>query len=102
MTKVELKSAWDGGSRSEYAIVKVDTLERKALPTSTHPYFDVSGRGISPGDNGAVAVDAQGSITLKFLPPDFVLVEAGTFMGKPATAHIYVSVATQLALPASI
>jgi hypothetical protein len=83
-----INSFWDGGSRAEYAIVHLPTTTRKALPTSTHPYFDVASRGIA-GESADVEVSDRGLITLKHLPPGFALVEAGTSCGKAATAHVF-------------
>jgi hypothetical protein len=36
-------------------------------------------------------VDGRGNATLKVLPEGFVLVEAGTFLGKPATAKVFLN-----------
>lgn len=84
-----INSYWDGGSRDEYAVVHVPTLRTKPLPTSTHPYFDVAGRGMANNETADVVSDRRGNVTLKRLPPDFVLVRAGTFCGKAATATVY-------------
>jgi hypothetical protein len=86
----EINSYWDGGSRDEYAIVDLVTGQRKNLPTSTHPYFDVARYGVQ-GENEMVAVSERGNITLKLLPENFALVRSGTFCGKPATAHVFVN-----------
>ena len=88
---VNINSYWDGGSRDEYAIVELASNTRKALPTSTHPYFDVARRGLVNPESPDVAVDHVGNITLKHLPEGFALVSAGTFCGKPATAHVYLN-----------
>lgn len=88
-----INSYWDGGSRSEFAIVELATLRRAPLPTQTHPYFDVAARGVTNAQDGIVKVDHVGNITLETLPEGFVLVEAGTFCGKPATAHVFVPAA---------
>ena len=83
-----INSYWDGGSRSEYVIVALDTVQRKALPTSTHPYFDVARKGVAGTETPDIAVDHVGNVTLKHLPEGFALVEAGIFCGKQATARI--------------
>lgn len=88
--EVNLNSYWDSGSRAEFAIVELATGQRKPLPTRTHPYFEVARYGIS-GENEVISVDHAGNITLKVLPEGFALVEAGTFCGRPATAHVYVN-----------
>ena len=88
---VNVNSYWDGGSRSEFAIVDLATMQRKSLPTRTHPYFDVAARGMTNAENEIVKVDHVGNVELKVLPEGFALVEAGTFCGKPATAHIYLN-----------
>ena len=90
---VNINSYWDGGSKDEYAIVELATLQRKLLPTSTHPYFDVAARGVANAENTDVIVDHVGNITLKRLPEGFALVAAGAFCGKPATAHVWVNAA---------
>lgn len=86
---VSINSYWDGGSKDEYAIVHLASLRRKSLPTSTHPYFDVARHGVCETGNADVEVDHVGNIKLKRLPEGFALVRAGTFCGKPATAHVY-------------
>lgn len=88
---MNINSYWDGGSRDEYAIVHLPTMRVKALPTASHPFFDLAGRGVANQENGDVAVDHVGNVTLKRLPADFALVSAGTFCGKPATARVYFS-----------
>ena len=85
-----VNSYWDGGSKDEFAIVELLTLQRRDLPTSSHPYFDVERRGLSSTENEHVSVDRVGNVTLKHLPDGFALVRAGTFCGKPATAAVYV------------
>ena len=84
-----INSYWDGGSRDEYAIVELATLARKSLPTSTHPYFDISARGLSSTQDDYVTIDHVGNVSLKRIPQGYALVSAGTFCGKPATAHVY-------------
>lgn len=86
---VTLNSYWDGGTRSEFAVVELATLKRKSLPTATHPYFDVAARGLAQVENQDITIDRVGKITLKHLPEGFALVEAGTFCGKAATGHIH-------------
>jgi hypothetical protein len=88
-----INSYWDGGSRSEFALVELASLRRASLPTATHPYFDVQARGMANASDNMVEVDHVGNITLKTLPEGFVLVEAGTFCGKAATAHVFVPAA---------
>ena len=90
---VGINSYWDGGSKSEFAVVELATLRRAGLPTSTHPYFDVASKGLTNAQDGVVKVDHVGNVTLETLPDGFVLVEAGTFCGKAATAHIFVPAA---------
>ena len=90
---IGINSYWDGGSRREYAIVELATMRRHALPTSTHPYFDVVRKGAADTETAALAVDGRGNATLKMLPDGFALVKAGTSCGKPATAHVYVNMA---------
>jgi hypothetical protein len=87
---VNVNTFWDGGSRDEYAIVELATGKRHALPTRTHPFFDIASRGVS-GETEALSVDARGNITLKLLPDGFALVQGGIFCGKTATAHIYLN-----------
>lgn len=88
---LNINSYWDGGSRDEYAIVELATMQRRAMPTSTHPYFDIAARGMANQDNGIVESDRVGNLTLKLLPEGFALVRAGTFCGKAATAHVYLN-----------
>ena len=85
---IQLNSYWDGGSKSEYRLVHLDTFRTLALPTSTHPYFDVARYGVQ-GENEAVSVDARGNVTLKTIPVNMCLVETGYFCGKPMTASFY-------------
>ena len=93
-----INSYWDGGSRSEYAIVHLPTLQRKALPTQSHPYFDVARAGMANAENQDLAVDHVGNVTLKHLPVDFALIQGGTFCGKTATAHVMVNPANMTKL----
>lgn len=85
---VNVNSYWDGGSRDEYGLVDIRTGRAGKLPTATHPYYDVARHGVE-GENSLVSVDARGNVTLKALPDGVALVSAGTFCGKPATAHVY-------------
>jgi len=76
---------WDGGSRSEYTAV---TLDGK-------PVGDLSKYNmVAPWQN-----PANGS-TLP-IPPGVVVIKHGVFMGKPATAYIYVNPADMPALLAA-
>lgn len=84
-----INSFWDGGSRDIYVLIDLATMKDQPLPTSTHPYFDVAAKGMAGGSSDAVEVDPRGNITLKVLPDNFALVQAGTFQGKPSTAHIF-------------
>jgi hypothetical protein len=88
---LSINSYWDGGSRSEFAVVELASLQRKSLPTRTHPHFDVAVRGLASAENADIAVDGAGNITLNRLPEGFALVAAGTFCGKAATAHVYMN-----------
>ena len=88
---MNINSYWDGGSRAEFAIVSLATGERKSLPTRTHPYFDVARNGLTNTQDNYVSVDHVGNETLNVLPEGFALVEAGTFCGKQATAHVYLN-----------
>jgi hypothetical protein len=90
---LSINSFWDSGSRSEFAIVELASLQRKSLPTRTHPFFDVAVRGLANTENADVEVDHVGNITLRKLPEGFALVAAGTFCGKAATAHVYLNAA---------
>ncbi len=87
---LSINSYWDGGSKSTYVALDLVTLQRKPLPSSTHPYYDVAARGIE-GSNDTVSVDERGNITLKQLPVNVAIIQAGTFCGKPSTAHIYLN-----------
>jgi hypothetical protein len=89
---VRVNSYWSGGSRSEFAVVELETLTRHDLPTASHPYFDIARRGLvnATTKDGAVSVDHVGNVSLNVLPDGFVLVEAGTFCGEPAIAHVFV------------
>ena len=84
-----INSYWDGGSRDEYAVVELASMRRIPMPMASHPYFDVAVHGLASKETEAVRSDHAGNIYLKVLPVGFALVSAGTFCGKPATAHIY-------------
>ena len=88
-----VNSYWDGGSRDLYGIVNLETLKAVSLPTRSHPYYEVAGRGIGEQRSPAISVDSKGNITLELLPFNHALVNAGTFCGKPATAFVYVNAA---------
>ena len=62
---VSMNSYWDGGSKDEYALVNLATLEVWSMPTS-HPYFDRNPDG-----------ERIGNVELNELPPGVVLVEGG-------------------------
>jgi hypothetical protein len=88
---VNVNSYWDGGSRAEYAIVDLTSMRCRALPTATHPSYDIAHAGVLNTENQDVAVDRVGNVTLKRLPVGFALVEAGITCGKAATASVYYS-----------
>lgn len=96
--KQNINSYWDGGSRDEYAIVELQSLQRKGLPTSSHPYFDIAARGLANASSPDVETDHVGNLYLKHLPEGFALVRAGTFCGKAATAHVYLNPANMAKL----
>lgn len=82
-----VNSYWDGGSRDEHVLIEINTLRTKPLPTS-HPFYDLAGKGISNVEDEYVTIDSAGNVRLKTIPRGYALVTAGTFCGKPATAHI--------------
>lgn len=88
---MNINSYWDGGSRDEYAIVNLETGKRGSLPTSTHPYFDITAQGLANQDNGVIETDHVGNVRLKILPENFAIIRAGTFCGKAATAFVYLN-----------
>jgi len=51
---LSINSYWDGGSRTEFAVVELASLQRKSLPTRTHPYFDITVRGLANTENARV------------------------------------------------
>ncbi len=65
-----VNSYWDSGSRDEYSLVNLSTLEVWHVPHK-HPHYD------------------KQTIDLESLPPNCVLVSGGIFRGK--TAHCTVS-----------
>lgn len=87
-----INSYWDGGSRDEYALVELATLRTKPLPTASHPFYDVTAHGMANTTGEYVTIDRVGNIRLNVLPEGFALVSAGTFCGKPATAHVRLNV----------
>ena len=89
--EMNINSYWDGGSKDEYAIVRLDTMARVPMPSVGHPFFEVSGRGIGAGEDQYVTVDRVGNVCLKALPEGYAIVRSGTFCGKPATAHVHVN-----------
>lgn len=72
----QINSYWSGGSKSVYTLVDIATRERRDMPSSSHPYFEI---------------DRVGNITLKYIPDGWALVETGYFCGKVSTATIYVN-----------
>ena len=88
--EMDINSYWDGGSKDTYVLMDLETLTRKTLPTSTHPYYDVA-RHVQPGSNDYVSIDGRGNITLKMLPANYAIIKGGTFCGKPVTAHVFVN-----------
>jgi hypothetical protein len=66
-------------------------MQRKPLPTQSHPFFDIARHGQSNQENEHVIIDHVGNITLKHLPENFALIQGGTFCGKPSTAHVFLN-----------
>ena len=89
--KVDISSYWDDGSKSYYTIVEIASGLKKALPSSTHPYFDIARAGMANCETPDVESDRVGNLYLRRLPQGFALVKTGFFMGKTATAHVYLS-----------
>jgi len=85
--EVNINSYWDGGSKSEFALVELTTMRTRALPTASHPYYDLHG---ATGENPVIRAE-RGNVYLKALPEGYALVEAGTFCGKAATARVYLN-----------
>lgn len=72
-TEVRLSGAyWDGGSRSDYFLVNMKTMECVALPHTNPPQF------------GGPKEDP-----VQHILPHQAVIEAGTFCGKPATPTVY-------------
>ena len=88
---VNINSYWDGGSKDEFVLFDMEHQTVRPLPTSTHPFFDVAGRGMANQEDNNVAVDHVGNIRLKHLPENWALIQHGWFCGKTATAHIYLN-----------
>lgn len=88
---VNINSYWGGGSRSTFTIIELATMRRHALPTSSHPYYNIARAGLLNTESAAVSVDHVGNVTLKVLPEGFALIEGGTFCGKTATAHVFLN-----------
>ncbi len=65
---------WDGGSRSTYTAIDLITGRNKGAPQFDPPEFG--------GPKTAPIVS---------IPEGIAIVETGVFMGKPATAHIFVN-----------
>lgn len=89
--KENISSYWDGGSRSEYALVELATMRRMSVPSRLHPYYDVASKGLANQETDVIETDHVGNVYLKVLPEGFALIEAGTFCGKPATAHVFLN-----------
>jgi hypothetical protein len=68
---ITTSSFWDGGSRSIWTIVRVSDGRSVTLPEN-HPAFQ-------PGR----------PYFMTALPAGHILLETGTYCGKPATPHIY-------------
>lgn len=86
-SSVTINSYWDGGSRSIFVLVDLDTLEHKEMPSQSHPYFNLHSISTETPD----VVITRGIVDLKRLPEGIALVEAGTFRGKLATAHVHLN-----------
>jgi hypothetical protein len=84
-----INSYWDEGSKAEYAIVELATMQRRPLPTRTHPFYEIARYGMENKETEVLRTDHVGNLYLKVLPVGFALVQAGTSCGKPATAHIF-------------
>jgi hypothetical protein len=88
---LNINSYWDGGSKNVYAVVNLNTFQCGTLPSSSHPYFDVLVHGLANQQSDMVSIDHVGNVHLLMLPEGFALVKAGTFCGKPSTAHVYLN-----------
>lgn len=75
-------TSWDGGTRDTYRFVDIDTGKtiRKL------PHYD-------PPEFGGTAPTPQAQLT-----DGVAVVRTGTFMGKTATAHVFVNSATSIML----
>ena len=72
-----MNSYWDGGSRDEFALVDLATMQTWRVPT-THPHYDRLPNGERCGD-----------LELRELPPGTCLVSGGVFRGKPASLTLH-------------
>jgi hypothetical protein len=72
---------WDGGSRSTYHAVDLATLRQLPAPQYAPPQFG------GPTTDPTVAI-----------PEGVAIVETGVFMGKPATARVYLNPANMAKL----
>jgi len=98
----QINSYWNGGSRDYFAIVDLETMKIRPMPTSTHPFFEVVQNGLANKHNDVVSVDHVGNVMLNLLPEGFALIRSGIFCGKPGTACIYVNEANLVkCLPAA-
>lgn len=86
-SSVTINSFWDGGNKSTFVLIDLVSLQTRALPNSTHPYFELHSVTTETPD----VVITRGVVDLKRLPEGIALVEGGTFCGKPATAHVYLN-----------
>ena len=74
---INVNSYWDDGSKDEYCLVDLASLECWQVPTS-HPYFDRKTNG-----------ERCGELELRELPPNVCLVQGGYFCGKSATYRLH-------------
>lgn len=72
---------WDGGSRSTYHAVDLATLRQLPAPQYAPPQFG------GPATDPTVAI-----------PEGVAIVETGIFMGRPATARVYLNPANMARL----
>ncbi len=72
-----VNSYWSDGSKDVYHIYDLSQDKTYSVPTS-HPFFDRK-----------CDETPCGNIEINELPPNCVLVQGGTFMGKPASVTIY-------------
>lgn len=87
---VDINSYWCEGSRDEFTLYDLATNNKVALPTNTHPFFDVA-RYKQTGETESILIDSSGRITLKMIPENVCLIRHGISCGKPATAVIYLN-----------